>query len=119
MSGGSGGGGNGGRTGGGGGDLRQEKYKQTVEVMENLKSGKLSRADVNAAINGLEKQEDKIWDKYKNVAPIPGQSVISKSDDAKLYAIGNKKDVLQSALDFTRPGYTGPGPKHYLSQNMH
>lgn len=116
MGGGSGGSGSGGR---GGGDLVQEKYQQTVKVMENLKSGKLSRADVNAAINELEKQENKIWDKYENVKPIPGKSVISKKDDAKLYELGNKKDVLQRALDFTRSGYTGPGPKHYLSQNMH
>lgn len=115
---GSGGGGSGGRSGGGG-DLVQKKYQQTVQVMENLKSGKLSRADVNAAISGLEKQENTIWSKYDKVASVKGKSVLSKSDENKLYALGNKKDVLQSALDFTRPGYTGPGPKHYLSQNMH
>ena len=120
----SGGGGNGGRSGGGGGpgdgaDLVQEKYKQTVVIMDNLKSGKLSRDDVKSAITELERQENKIWGKYNNVAPIPGKSVISKKDDAELYKIGNKKDVLQSALDYTRKGYIGPGPKHYLSQNMH
>ena len=119
MGGGSGGGGKSGRGGGGGSDLVQEKYQQTVQVMDNLKSGKLSRADVNDAIRGIEKQEDAIWAKYDNVAPIPGKSVISKKDDAALYKLGNKKDVLQSALDFTRPGYTGPGPKHYISQNIH
>lgn len=118
MGGNSGGGGSGGRSGGGG-DLVQKKYQQTVQVMENLKSGKLSRADVNAAISGLEKQENTIWSKYDKVASVKGKSVLSKSDENKLYALGNKKDVLQSALDFTRPGYTGPGPKHYLSQNMH